>query len=307
MKNGFKKILIFIVIVCGAWYVINYKNLNLKDIKIKEEINDLDNKIKSNELYSSNAILISLDDDKILLDKSEDEKIYPASLTKIMTAIVAIENLNDLNKKIYLSEKMFNELSSEGASMAGFLPNERVEAIDLIYGVLLPSGAESCIGLAEAISGSEKKYVKLMNEKARVLDMNNTNFTNSTGLHNRNHYSTVSDIAKLLEYALQNDIFREIYTSKSHATKATNLHPEGIIFESTMFKKINVEYLENGRIEGGKTGYTEEAKLCLASLANIDGKEYILVTANAEGGPETNQYNILDAFNIYNQISRKDI
>lgn len=91
---------------------------------MKEEINNLDNKIKSNELYSSNAILISLDDDKILLDKSEDEKIYPASLTKIITAIVAIENLKYLNEKIYLSEKMFNELSSEGASMAGFLPNE---------------------------------------------------------------------------------------------------------------------------------------------------------------------------------------
>src|SRR5699024_6501471 len=130
---------------------------------------------------------------------SSDEKIYPASLTKIMTAIVAIENLPDLDEQIYLSEDMFEKLYSENASMAGFLPNEKVAAIDLIYGALLPSGAESCIGLADAIAGSEKSFVKLMNEKAEELGMNDTHFTNSTGLHDRNHYTTVNDIAKLLK------------------------------------------------------------------------------------------------------------
>lgn len=260
------------------------------------------NQIVANDLYSSNAILINLDDNQILLDKSSDERIYPASLTKIMTAIVAIENLSDLNEMIYLPEKMFKKLYSEGASMSGFLPNEKVEAIDLIYGVLLPSGAESCIGLADAIAGSERKYVKLMNEKAQKLGMKNTHFTNSTGLHGRNHYSTVNDIAKLLEYALQNDTFREIYTSKRHTTKATNLHPDGITFQSTMFKHMDRKEVNNGIIQGGKTGYTKEAKLCLASLAKIDGKEYILVTANAEGSPQTEQFNISDAFTVYNQI-----
>ena len=123
-----------------------------QETRIYEEFNQ----IITDDLYSSNAVLISLDDNEILLDKSSDERIYPASLTKIMTAIVAIENLTDLDEEIYLSEDMFEELYSENASMAGFLPNEKVPAIDLIYGVLLPSGAESCIGLADAIAGSEK-------------------------------------------------------------------------------------------------------------------------------------------------------
>ncbi|WP_454054053.1 D-alanyl-D-alanine carboxypeptidase family protein [Clostridium sp. Marseille-Q7071] len=265
------------------------------------------NRLMVNDLYSSNAILLRLDDNEILLDKSSDERIYPASLTKIMTAILAIENLSDLNERIYLPEEMFKKLYSEGASMAGFSPNENVTAIDLIYGVLLPSGAESCIGLAETIAGSEENYVKLMNEKAKKLEMNDTHFTNSTGLHDRNHYSTVNDIAKLLEYALQNHTFREVYTSKRYTTKATNINPDGITLQSTMFKHMDTADVNSGIIEGGKTGYTEEAKLCLASLAKIDGKEYILVTANADGNPQTKQFNILDAFTVYNQIFENDI
>ncbi|QUH19296.1 D-alanyl-D-alanine carboxypeptidase family protein [Alkaliphilus sp. B6464] len=269
-----------------------------QEARIHEEINQ----IVVDDLYSSNAILISLDDNTILLDKSSDERIYPASLTKIMTAILAIENLPDLGEMIHLPEDMFQELYSKNASMAGFLPNEKVAAIDLIYGVLLPSGAESSIGLADAIAGSEENYVELMNKKAKKLGMNNTHFTNSTGLHDQDHYSTVNDIAKLLEYALQNNTFREVYTSKRYTTKATNFHPDGITFQSTMFKKMDTQDVNNGIIEGGKTGYTEEAKLCLASLAKIDGKEYILVTANADGNLQTEQFNILDAFTVYNQI-----
>ena len=273
-----------------------------QETRIYKEINQ----IATDGLYSSNAILISLDDYEILLNKSSDERIYPASLTKIMTAILAIENLPDLDEIIHLSEDMFQELYSKNASMAGFLPNEKVAAIDLIYGVLLPSGAESSIGLADAIAGSEENYVSLMNKKAKKLGMNNTHFTNSTGLHDTNHYSTVNDIAKLLEYALRNDTFREVYTSKRYTTKATNLHPDGITFQSTMFKKMDTQDVNNGIIEGGKTGYTEEAQLCLASLAKIDGKEYILVTANADGNPQTEQFNILDAFTVYNQIFKNN-
>ncbi|MBU5426867.1 D-alanyl-D-alanine carboxypeptidase [Tissierella pigra] len=297
---------VFVIALFLQDHIIGKNNQQIESpIKNQEtRIYEESNQIIVDDLYSSNAILISLDDNEILLDKSSDERIYPASLTKIMTAIVAIENLPDLDEEIYLSEDMFEKLYSENASMAGFLPNEKVPAIDLIYGVLLPSGAESCIGLADAIAGSEKSYVKLMNEKAEELEMNDTHFINSTGLHHRNHYTTVNDIAKLLKYALQNNIFREVYTSKRYTTKATNLHSDGITFQSTMFKKMDTEDINNGTIKGGKTGYTGEAKLCLASLAKIDGKEYILVTANADGSPYTEQFNILDAFTVYNQVSK---
>lgn len=298
-----------ITILASAKHLISInKRLVASVTNAKEVVNSSGiNLINAHDLYSSNAILVSLEDDQVLLDKGANQSIYPASLTKIMTAIVAIEELGDLDQTIELSQEMFERLYTENASMAGFSPNEKVKAIDLIYGVLLPSGAESCIGLAEAITGSEKEYVKLMNEKAEELGMNNTHFTNATGLHHDNHYSTVNDMARLLEYALQNDTFREVYTSKQYTTGATDIHSEGITFESTMFKKMDTEEINNGVIRGGKTGYTDEAKLCLASLAEIDDKEYILVTARADGSPYTEQFNILDAFTVYNQIFENDI
>lgn len=253
-------------------------------------------------LASRNAVLVSLADAKILYDKEGNEKIYPASLTKIMTAIVAIENLKDLNQSIVLSSDMFEKLYREDASMAGFLPREAVPAIDLLYGALLPSGAECCIGLAEYISGSEEAYVALMNEKAEALGMKHTHFSNSTGLHAEDHYTSAEDLAVLLEYSLRNDTFREIFTSKKHNTGSTNLHPGGISFDSTLFKNMASSEFEGGSILGGKTGYTSEAGLCLASLAEKNGKEYILVTAGAEGDHSTEQFNILDALYVYKHL-----
>lgn len=258
--------------------------------------------IFSGKLYSPSAILIRLEDNTILMQKNSEEKIYPASLTKMMTAIVAIENLPDLKKEIKLTNSMYQELYDANASMAGFEPGEQVGAIDLLYGVLLPSGAECCIGLADYVAGSEQNFVEMMNQKAAELGMENTNFENTTGLHDENHYTTVKDQSILLSYALQNDTFKEIFTSSSHSTQPTNKHPNGITFYSTMFKKLGDPSIIGGEILGGKTGYTKEAGLCLASLAKEGAKEYILVTAGAKGNNRSEQYNIIDAVAVYNNI-----
>lgn len=260
--------------------------------------------ISSDSLHSSNAILICLSDQTILMQKKSEEKVYPASLTKMMTAIVAIENLQNLQEKIKLSNSMFQKLYKSDASMAGFQPDEKVMAIDLLYGVLLPSGAECCIGLANQIAGSEQNFVKMMNKKAADLGMNNTHFDNATGLHDGNHYTTVKDLAVLLSYALQNDTFREIFTSSRHTTQPTNKHPDGITFFSTMFEELNNPSITGGKILGGKTGYTDEAGLCLASLAKEGGKEYILITAGAKGNHKSEQYNITDALAVYNSLGK---
>ena len=222
----------------------------------------------------------------------------------MMTAIVAIENLPDLKKEITLTNSVFHGLSEADASMAGFQPGENVRAIDLLYGALLPSGAESCIGLADYIAGSEKDFVGMMNQKAADLGMHNTHFENSTGLHNENHYTTVKDLAILLSYALQNDTFREIFTSFRHSTPSTNKHPGGTTFYSTMFEELNNQNIIDGKILGGKTGYTDEAGLCLASLAKVGKQEYILISAGAKGDHHSEQYNITDAFAVYNSIGK---
>ncbi len=263
---------------------------------------NLTDSVTPDKLNSPNAILIRLKDQTTLMQKNSDDKIYPASLTKMVTTIVAIENLSDLKEEIKVTNSTFQGLYEAGASMAGFQPGERAAAIDLLYGVMLPSGAECCIGLAEHIAGSEQDFVSLMNEKASELGMKNTHFENTTGLHNENHYTTVNDLAILLSYALQNNTFREIFTSSRHSTASTNKHPGGMTFYSTMFKGLSSQNLMDGEILGGKTGYTEEAGLCLASLARVGNEEYILVSAGAKGDHYSEQYNITDALTVYNSM-----
>lgn len=252
---------------------------------------------------SKSAILVRLSDMEVIAEKEADTRIYPASMTKIMTAVIGLENLSDMEQTISISREMYDRLYTEGASLAGFVPGDQVKAIDILYGVMLPSGAECCVGLAEHLFGSEDAFVGKMNEKAQELGMTDTHFVTSTGLHDPEHYTTVRDLTKLLQYALQNETFRTIYCAHEYTTSPTAGNPEGLHFLSTMFKKMENSAVNGGEIEGGKTGYTGEAGQCLASLAVVDGIEYILVTAGAQGGPSTDPYHIWDAQAVYNQIS----
>lgn len=250
-------------------------------------------------INSSCAVLMQARGGKIIGEINGEQTMYPASMTKIMTAIVAIEELNDLDQEITLTSDMFAGLYERDATQAGFQPDETVRAIDLLYGVMLPSGAECCIALADTIAGSEEGFVELMNQKAEKLGMDGTHFCDTTGLHDPDHYSTAKDIAILLKYAIRNDTFREIIESPYYSTPGTNIHPDGITFYSSMFNNLPDPSVTGGKILGGKTGFTNDAGLCLASFAEIDGTEYILVTAGAfsAGTPH-----ITDAVTIYNRL-----
>ena len=173
------------------------------------------------DINSQSGILVRLSDGEVVAEKDADAKIYPASMTKIMTAIVGLENLSDLNETITIDRDMYDRLYTEGASLAGFGAGDEVKAIDILYGVMLPSGAECCVGLAQHLFGSEENFVAKMNEKAAELGMDSTHFVTCTGLHDENHYTTVRDLTKLLSYALQNDTFRQIYCTSEYTTSAT--------------------------------------------------------------------------------------
>lgn len=271
-------------------------------LESSNEVKELD--IDKDRLYSASAILIDLQSRQVLFEKKSDSRVYPASLTKIMTAITAIETIGDLQQTVTLQPDKFDALYAEGASMAGFSPGEEVSAEDLVYGALLPSGAECSIGLADFAAGSEAAFVEIMNQKASDYGMKGTHFSNTTGLHDADHYTTVEDIAVLLEHALQNEVFRRVFTSFVHSVPSTNLHPEGLTFYSTLAAFVEAEQIDGGEIEGGKTGFTDEAGLCLASLARVNGREYVLVTVGAEGNHETDPYHVEDARLIYNQLAQ---
>lgn len=251
-------------------------------------------------LYSPCAILLDADTGEVLAEKNSRLQSYPASLTKIMTALLVIEYAGNLDESVWMPSDIYDQLYAEGASMAGFLPGEETTLRELLYGILLPSGAECCLTAARYIAGSEDAYVELMNQRASDLGMDNTHFTNCTGLQDTAHYSSPADIAVLLREALQNVTFREIFTSEYYYVQPTEQHPEGFTFWSTLFSQEGSN--TDGVILGGKTGYTQEAGLCLASLLSAGGREYILVTMGAPGSHETEPYHIEDALNVGRQL-----
>lgn len=286
-------VIMTLVVIVGWDYGVEKVLRDLSKPVVKE--------LEVSRINSQYAALIQADGGKVIWEMNGDEFMYPASLTKIMTAIVAIEELESLEQQITLSNGIFEVLHGQNATQAGFLAGESVRAIDLLYGAMLPSGAECCLGLAEFISGSEEKFVELMNRKAEKLGMDHTNFCDVTGLHHPEHYSTAKDMAILMKYAIRNRTFREIAGSGRHSTGVTNLHPDGITYYSTLFKNLPDAQVTGGQILGGKTGYTGEAGLCLASFAEIEGREYVLVTAGA-WGDSGELLHIQDALTVYDKL-----
>ena len=225
------------------------------------------------ELYSKNVILYNIRENKVMYEENSNDKTSIASLTKITTAIVALENIKDLDQKVKLTQEDFKGLRESNASVAGFRVGQEVTYRDLLYGLLLPSGADAAQALTRNIAGSNEEFVKLMNDKAKELKLENTHYVNPTGLDDENHYSTVKDVLTVFKYALKNEEFKKMISTKRYTIS------DGSITLKSTFKKaqfLNIDY-----IKGGKTGTTGDAGLCLATLANYDDSDFILVTTGA--------------------------
>ena len=235
--------------------------------------------------FQSNNVILYHDTD-VMYQKNENQEVPIASLTKIMTAIITLENINDLNSKVTITSSDFNRLAEENLVTAGFKIGEVVTYEDLLAGLLLPSGAEC----AQALERNIPNFIKQMNAKAKELGMKNTNFSNTIGLDEENNYSTATDVYKMFSYALKNKDFKRIITSKSYVTS------NGLTLYSSALKNDN-EYLL-----GGKTGTTDGAGLCLASLADIDGEDFVLITLNAPYDKK-GAHHLEDAANTYNYIA----
>lgn len=249
--------------------------------------------VRALELKSSNVVMYQLNEDKAVYKLNSDEMVSIASMTKIMTTIVAIENISDVNESLIITNDMFTGLYEQGASLAGFYVGQQVTYLDLLYGAMLPSGAEATRALALTISGSEEAYVELMNQKATELGLSNTHFENTTGLDEYGHYSTVDDVAHIFMYALENPLFKEIISKRTYTTSDGNL-----TFSSTIKRYTSNYDIELPYLIGGKTGFTLDAGYCLASVAEVDGITYVVVSSGAptdSGYP----YHMTDAKTLY--------
>jgi D-alanyl-D-alanine carboxypeptidase (penicillin-binding protein 5/6) len=288
-------IFLILVIICLSGTLILYRSGGGKVPEVTVDLEQLD---------SPYAVLMDASTGTVMASKAADEVIFPASLVKIMTVLVAIEEIKKLNQTVTMDADIYTALYEADASRAGFEPGEEVKVTDLLYGAILPSGAECCIELAVQAAGSESAFVEKMNEKAQKLGLTNTHFTNCTGLHDDDQYSTVTEIAEILRTALKNKTFYQVITTKEYTSGSTDQHPDGLTFVSSMFKGMESSTVIGGEILGGKTGYTGEAGRCLASFAELDGRTYILVTAGWAASPRVEQYHINDAFLAYNALGR---
>lgn len=264
--------------------------------KVKRPTKGADYKdIFTPDILSPYVALIDVNNNSVIAGKSTDTKIYPASMTKVMTLIVAVENLKSLDDSIEMTADIIDPLVREQASRAGFEPGERASAKDMLYGLILPSGADCSVGLGKLICGSEEGLVELMNKKCEELGLTGTHFTNTSGLHNENHYTTPVEMAMILEYAMTNETCAEVLSTYQYTTAPSEIHPEGILLTSTMFSRMYGDEVNTVTINGGKTGYTNEARNCLVSMATRGDDKYIAVTAG--GG---NRWHVIfDDFNLY--------
>ncbi len=245
---------------------------------------------------SEYAILIDQESNTVLASLNGDKRIYPASMTKVMTLIVAVEHMPELNELYTFSYEIINPVVEAGASVAGFSSGETVTLLDLLYGAGLPSGADATAAIADYVAGSETLFAELMNEKAGALGLKDTHFVNASGLHDNDHYSTPHDIALIFEYAMQIPLIREVLSTYQYTTTPTEQHPEGLLLTSTLFSRVRGDEPGNAVIVAGKTGYTLEGKNCLVSMAQTpDGRSYILVTASASGKYAP----VYDAIDVY--------
>ena len=271
------------------------------------------------DIKSENTILVDLESFTSIAEKNADKKIYPASMTKVMTLLVACENITNLNTMLTIKQEHLDYCiqNVDASSFFGKEPDlvgEQISVKDALYLISYRSDTISCLLIAEHIATNEEAFVELMNKKAKELDLTNTNFTNCTGLYNANHYSTCREIASIMAYAIENQMAKEIlfstdtytfqsykfYTTKDPNKKVTYYpSPEWYIKDVRFNKKVQ---LESSVVVAGKTGYIDESGVSLVSVAKSDsGKYYInVIVGQPKGSGVTESISTNEVKKIYN-------
>lgn len=233
-------------------------------------------------IVSQYGILIDVEKGAILAQKEARTRMNPASMTKILTVLVAAERLTeeDLEQTVPITIDITDYCFINECSVTGFALDEVVPVRDLFYGTVLPSGADAAVALANYVAGSQEAFVELMNEKIAELGLAETShFTNCVGLYDENHYTTAYDMAVMLKATADNEFCRQLLSARTYTTSSTEQHPEGLTISNWFLRRIEDKDV-HGEVLCGKTGYVDQSGSCAASLAlGSDGREYICVTA----------------------------
>ena len=282
-----KKIVCLFIIV--SLLLINF-NAVYSDIIDEEVIDDAYIEVTSQaseepNLNSRIAVVLDRKSGEVIWGKSENKRTAMASTTKIMTGIILIEN-GDLNQTI----KVSNKAAGTGGSRLGLKSNDSISMKDLLYGLMLKSGNDCAVAIAETVGGSVEGFANMMNEKAEELGLENTHFVTPHGLDNPDHYTTAYELAKLADYALKNEIFAKVVNTKNY-TVTINGYPKNIVNTNEL-----LGYLEG--VNGVKTGFTNNAGRCLVTSVNRNGFEIITVVLQAD----TKKFRTSDSIKLINYV-----
>lgn len=234
------------------------------------------------DLYSENVIFINLDTQEAMLQKDGYARINPASMTKVLTVLVAAEQIENREDTFVMTQEITDYSYVHDCSAVGFSVGEKIPLIDLFYGAIMPSGADAALGLAYYVSGSQEEFVSLMNDKLSKLGLSDTaHVTNCVGIYDEQHYCTSYDMAMIMEAALDNEFCREVMSAKRYTTTPTTEHPDGISISNLFLRRIE-DHETGGEVLCGKTGYVVQSGSCAVSYGmDASGKEYVCVTVNA--------------------------
>jgi len=277
-----------------------------KESKKKEETTTEEKPKKKAEgefpdLHTEYYLLADLSDGKVLKSNNVNEKVFPASTTKILTAIIALESCNPGDKVTATSEAI-SPITNKHSHM-GILVGEELTVEQLVYGLLVGSANDAANVLAVHISGSLDVFAKLMNEKAAEIGAENSHFVNAHGFHDDNHYTTVNDLWKISHYAMQNQKFREIVATSKYEVPPTNKYRDKKNGNKRYLSNTNMLISGNKGTEhlyeyaiGVKTGHTDEAGYCLVSAAEKDGTELLSIVMKCDNGTKSaDAYSFIDS------------
>lgn len=238
--------------------------------------------IVSEEVISENAVLIDVDKAEVIAQRAADVKLCPASMTKILTILVAAEHVTNLDDTFTITRDITDYTFSNGCSIVGFEVDEVVTVRDLMYGTILPSGADAGLALATYVAGSQEAFVDMMNAKLEELGLSDTaHFTNCVGIYDEDHYCTLIDMAMIMKAAVENDLAREVLSAHKYTTSVTEQHPEGITISNWFLRRIE-DKETGGTVTCAKTGFVNQSGSCAASYTvSGSGGHYICVSANA--------------------------
>lgn len=237
-------------------------------------------------LDATAALLVSPDSGMVLYSKNADQKRYPASTTKIMTALLTLENVSNLDETVTSEAVDFENVTAD-SSNAGILLGEQVTVRDLLYALMLPSANEAAYMLARHVGGSWEQFVDMMNDRAAELGCTGTHFCNPCGLHEEDHYTTACDLYLIAKEAMKDVTFRDIVSTVQHRMAKTNLHEERIIYTTNQLIFSSFQPWSYANCLGIKTGHTSQAGNCFVGYAEYgDAKLFSVVLGCSDSSKE---------------------